>query len=121
VLAHHRMCNLANWSRPNNITSYSRAPGRATEEQARHLTYTCGECQAPHRCLGKKTLDICPMLQVTIDRICPSQESDSFCLHILRQGLVAVQGIRIIINLHSMHIGIVGKSGLVVRDRLLHS
>jgi hypothetical protein len=36
VLArHHKMCNLANWSRTSNITSCSRAPGHATEEQAK--------------------------------------------------------------------------------------
>jgi hypothetical protein len=36
VLAkHHKMCKLANWSRPSNITFCSRAPDRATEEQAK--------------------------------------------------------------------------------------
>jgi hypothetical protein len=36
VLAkHHKMCRLGNWSRPSNITSCSRVPGRATEEQAK--------------------------------------------------------------------------------------
>jgi hypothetical protein len=36
VLAkHHKICTLANWSRPSNICS--RAPGRATEEQAKQL------------------------------------------------------------------------------------
>jgi hypothetical protein len=29
------MCNLANWSRPSNIASRLRAPGRVTEEQAK--------------------------------------------------------------------------------------
>jgi hypothetical protein len=38
VLARHRkMCNLANWSRLSNITFWSRAPGRATEEQTKQL------------------------------------------------------------------------------------
>jgi hypothetical protein len=36
VLAkHHKMCKLANWSRLNNITSCSHAPGHATEERAK--------------------------------------------------------------------------------------
>jgi hypothetical protein len=36
VLArHHKICKLANWSHPSNITSCSRAPGRATEEQTK--------------------------------------------------------------------------------------
>jgi hypothetical protein len=36
VLAKHRkMCKLANWSRPSNITSCSRASDRVTEEQAK--------------------------------------------------------------------------------------
>jgi hypothetical protein len=36
VLAkHYEMCKLANWSCPSNITSCSRAPGCATEEQAK--------------------------------------------------------------------------------------
>jgi hypothetical protein len=34
---HHKMCKLANWSRPSNIISCSRVPGRATEEQAKQL------------------------------------------------------------------------------------
>jgi hypothetical protein len=38
VLArHHKMCKLANWSCPNNITSCSHAPGHATKEQAKQL------------------------------------------------------------------------------------
>jgi hypothetical protein len=45
VLAkHHRKCKLANWSRPSNITSCSRAPGCATEEQAKQPNiYMWGE------------------------------------------------------------------------------
>jgi hypothetical protein len=53
VLAkHHKMCNLADWSHPSNIISCSRAPVRATEEQVKHRTYTCGECQAPNYSIG---------------------------------------------------------------------
>jgi hypothetical protein len=38
VLArHHRMCKLANWSNPSNITSCSRASVRATGKQAKQL------------------------------------------------------------------------------------
>jgi hypothetical protein len=32
---HRQMYKLANWSRQSNVTSCSRAPGRATEEQAK--------------------------------------------------------------------------------------
>jgi hypothetical protein len=38
VLAkYHKMCKLAKWFHPSNITFCSRAPGRATEEQAKQL------------------------------------------------------------------------------------
>jgi hypothetical protein len=54
VLArHHKMCKLANWTRPSNITSCSRAPGRAMEEQAKQPNiHTCGESQSPNYFIG---------------------------------------------------------------------
>jgi hypothetical protein len=70
------MCSSANWSRPSNITSYSCAPDRATEEQAKQPN-TCGESQAPNYPIGapgKKTLDIRPMLQVCHYRVCPQEK-----------------------------------------------
>jgi hypothetical protein len=54
VLAkHNKMCKLANWSRPNNITSCLRATGRATEEQAKQPNiHICGVCQAANYPIG---------------------------------------------------------------------
>jgi hypothetical protein len=54
VLAkNHKMCKLANWSRPSNITFCSRAPGRVIQKsKPNNRTYICGECQEPNYSIG---------------------------------------------------------------------
>jgi hypothetical protein len=57
---HHKMCKLVDWSHPNNITFCSRAPGHATEEQAK---------QPNMHMLRKSTLYIRPMWQITMKSV----------------------------------------------------
>jgi hypothetical protein len=86
VLAkHHRKCKLVNWSHPSNITACSRAPGHPTEDQGKQSNIHMqgdSSTQLPYRGPRKKTLDICPMLQVTRKSVL-LRKSDFFDLHIL--------------------------------------
>jgi hypothetical protein len=107
VLAkYHKMCKLANWSRPSNITSCARAPGGAAEEQAKqpnkHIN-TCGENQAPNFPMGAPGRK-----RLIFAQCCRSLWSLSFSGKVtllactFYDGLVAVQGIRIIILNNTM-------------------
>jgi hypothetical protein len=82
VLAKHRRKHkLADRFSPSIITSCSRAPGRATEEQTKLPTVGGVKHLITHRCLGKGILDIHPVFKITIESVL--KKSASLSLHIL--------------------------------------
>jgi hypothetical protein len=84
VLAKHsKVCKLANWSRPRNITFCSSASRHTTEEQAKQSNkHMLKESSTPYYPVPQEENALYSSSAVGQCRVCP-QKSDSFGLRIL--------------------------------------